>query len=92
MDGEKDMISLTKGSRYRVESVQSRDSPLVSRGTFKGYTVVGPEQGICIELDSTHGEQEGTIRIIPCHMIIAIDVLEAVEFKEKSEEPERMYG
>ena len=32
------------------------------------------------------------IRIIPCHMIIAIDVVEQAEEKKEKEKPGTMYG
>jgi len=85
-------IILTKGSKYRIESVETKDKPLVSRGIFRGYTAIGPDDWICIEFDDSHKEMAGRLRIIPCHMIIAIDVVEAAKEEEKCKEPEAMYG
>jgi hypothetical protein len=36
-----DPLKLTPGSRYRVTSMMTRDEPLTTEGTFKGYTMVG---------------------------------------------------
>lgn len=91
MPAEEDIV-LTKGSKYRIESVETKDKPLVSHGVFKGYTAIGPDEGICIELDDSHKEMAGRVRIIPCHMIIAIDVVEAAKGEERGKEPEAMYG
>ena len=89
---ENDLIMLTKGSRYRITSMETRDKPLISHGTFRGYSAIGPDDGICMELDVSHAEMAGKIRIIPCHMIIAIDVVEQAEEKKEKEKPGTMYG
>jgi hypothetical protein len=89
---ENDLIVLTKGSRYRVTSMETRDRPLVTHGTFRGYAAIGPDDGICMELDASHAEMSGRVRIIPCHMIIAIDVVEQAEEKKEKEKPGTMYG
>lgn len=86
-------VVLTKGSRYRVQSVETRDKPMLSHGTFRGYAAVGPDDAMCIELDESHGGLAGKIRIIPCHMVLSIDVVEQIEEKkEKTPEPKAMYG
>jgi hypothetical protein len=87
---EKDFV-LTKGSKYRVKSIESRDKPLVTHGTFKGYTVVGHDEAIIMELDDSHKETAGRKRLIPNHMIVAIDVIEVAEEKKEKDEPSRMY-
>ena len=89
---ENDLIVLTKGSRYRITSMETRDKPLISHGTFRGYSAIGPDDGICMELDASHAEMAHKIRIIPCHMIIAIDVVEQAEEKKEKEKPGTMYG
>ena len=86
----KDKIILTKGSKYRIISMELKDKPMISHGKFKGYTSVGHDDAICIELDDSHKELKGRIRIIPCSMILAIDVVEAVK-EEKKDLPEGMY-
>jgi hypothetical protein len=81
---------LTRGSKYRVLSVESRDRPMETVGTFKGFTSIGPDEALVIELE---GQQDSeALRIIPLHMILAIDVLEAAEEEEETKEPEKMYG
>ncbi len=89
---ENDYVVLTKGSRYRITSMETRDKPLITHGVFRGYAAVGPDDGICMELDASHAELGGKVRIIPCHMIIAIDVVEQAEEKREKEKPGTMYG
>jgi len=83
---------LTKGSRYRITSMETRDRPLVTHGIFRGYAAVGPDDALCIELDSSHTDQAGKVRLIPCHMVIAIDVVEQAEEKKEKEKSGQMYG
>lgn len=78
-------FQLTIGSKYKIRSLESREKPLVSQGTFKGYTALGHDDAICIELDESHKESKGRTRVIPSHMVIAIDVLSAAEGKELEE-------
>jgi hypothetical protein len=86
-------VALTKGSRYRIQSVETREKPMVSHGIFRGYAAVGPDDAMCIELDESHRELKGKIRLIPCHMILSIDIVEQIEEKKaKAEEPKTMYG
>ena len=87
-----DEIVLTKGSRYRITSMETRDKPLISHGIFRGYAAVGPDDGLCVELDSSHAELAGKVRIIPCHMVISIDVVEQAEERREKEKPGTMYG
>ncbi len=91
MDGEKKDFVLTKGSKYRMKSLETREKPLLSHGTFEGYTVIGHDEAVVILLDESHKEMAGRRRIIPTHMILAIDVVEAAEEGKKREEPSRMY-
>ena len=76
-------IVLTKGSRYRIKSLESRDNPLISSGKFVGYTAIGHDEGMALELDSTHDKEKGMVRIVPTHTIISIDILEDVEKEDK---------
>ena len=89
---ENDDIVLTKGSRYRITSMETRDKPLITHGVFRGYAAVGPDDGFCIELDGSHAELAGKIRIIPCHMVISIDVVAQAEERKEKEKPGTMYG
>ena len=89
---ENDYVVLTKGSRYRITSMETRDRPLLTHGVFRGYAAIAPDDGICMELDASHAELAGKVRIIPSHMIIAIDVVEQAEEKREKEKPGTMYG
>jgi hypothetical protein len=79
-------IQLTAGSEYKIMSMESRDKPLITKGTFKGYTMMGDIDALCIELDSSHKTERGKIRIIPSHMIISIDIISAAEEEKKENE------
>jgi hypothetical protein len=92
MSPGEESVSLTKGSRYRIESMETREKPLLTHGVFKGYATIGPDDAIVMELDESHKDLAGRIRLIPCHMIIAIDVIQAVEEEKKPEKPQTMYG
>lgn len=90
---EKPNIVLTIGSQYRVKSLESKDSPLITHGKFLGYTPIGHDDGICIELDDSHKDMAGRIRVIPAHMIIAIDIIKAAKTKEeKNKAASAMFG
>ena len=77
-------ITLTKGSKYRIESLESRDKTLITNGDFLGFTMMGNIDGIAMRLDKTHDHMAGKVRIIPSHMIVSLEVIEA-----KKEEPEK---
>ena len=88
-----DRIKLTTGSRYRITSMMTRDEPLVTEGTFKGYTMVGNIDALMMDLSPPPEKGKGTkgvkakagkaakeeLRLIPAQMIISIDVLDQVE-------------
>ena len=96
-DGTKkddDEIRLIEGSEYEVQSLGSREAPLVTKGIFRGYTMVGNHaEALCIELGSSHKKFEGKIRVLPSHMILAIDIIKEGEEEEEEEEdsPLRSY-
>src|SRR2546430_17654026 len=46
---ENEYIVLTKGSRYRITSMETRDKPLITHGIFRGYAAIGPDDGGCME-------------------------------------------
>jgi len=90
---EEKPILLTKGSRYRIVSLEARDAPLVTTGVFIGYTAIGTAEGVCIRLDDANKDSAGRTRVIPTHMIASIDIIKAVEpEKEKTKEPTTMFG
>ncbi|MCD6461716.1 MAG: hypothetical protein J7L61_03130 [Thermoplasmata archaeon] len=85
-------IKLVEGSVLRVLSLGTREEMLVSRGVFKGYTGIGSDEGFCMGLREDDVE---FIRIIPTHMILAVDILEQAEEEgeEREEEiPASYYG
>ncbi len=91
--GKEDKIKLTPGSRYRITSMMTRDEPLVTEGTFKGYTMVGNVDALVMNIASpAKGKGKGKakpkeeLRLIPAQMIIAVDVLTQAEEKEEKEE------
>ena len=85
-------IHLTVESKYKVTSAGTRDENLVTTGVFKGYVSVGSGDGLAIEMDKGHGEMKGKLLVIPSHMILSIDILEAkVEVEEKHEETDIHY-
>ncbi|TLZ49541.1 MAG: hypothetical protein E6K18_07905 [Methanobacteriota archaeon] len=86
-------IVLTKGSRYRITSIETRDKPMVSHGIFRGLGTIGTDDAISIELDASHQELAGKMRLIPTHMVVSVDIVEQIEEKkEKAKEPKAMYG
>ncbi len=84
-------IVLTEGSKYRVKSLEAKDKPMVTHGTFKGYTAIGSNEGICMELDESYKEAAGRLRVIPTHMILSIDVIKVKKEKDKKEERPSTY-
>ncbi|MBM4248898.1 MAG: hypothetical protein FJ149_05605 [Euryarchaeota archaeon] len=77
MTRKPEAVSLTNGSKYIITSLGNKDSAIVTRGTFRGYTVIGNVDGVCIELDGSHKGLRGKVRVIPSHMILAIDIIDA---------------
>ena len=85
MIAEKKM-ELTEGSTYKITSLGARDSVLETEGMFKGFISIGvDETGLLMELNKSHGKMAGKIRIIPLHVILLIDVLDAKENQTKDD-------
>ena len=73
-------MELTEGSVYKITSLGARDSILETTGTFKGFINIGvDETGLLMELNQVHGDMTGKIRIVPLHVVLLIDVLDAKE-------------
>lgn len=86
-----DGVRLIPGSRYRIESLASRDAPIVTQGIFKGYTRISEGvTALAIQVEEPE-EVSGMIRIIPTHMILAIDILSAAEVEETDEGEVKVY-
>jgi hypothetical protein len=88
---KKGKIQLTEGSKYKITSIGTREKPTVSNGTFKGYTVVGNMDAICLELDKSHKSLKGKLRIIPTHMVMTIDIVTAKKPKEEKDSEEAVF-
>jgi len=85
-------IRLVEGSTLRVLSVGKKETMLTTEGIFKGYSGVGSDEGFCMEIKEA---KKKIIRIIPNHMILAVDILKAAEPEEDEEahdEPANYYG
>jgi hypothetical protein len=79
-------MELTEGSVYKITSLGSRDKLIETEGTFKGFISIGvDETGLLMELNKNHGEMKGKIRIIPLHVILLVDVLNAKDDEKKDE-------
>src|SRR5213593_400975 len=88
-----EIVSLTKGSRYRIESMETRDRTKVTKGIFRGYATIGTDDAIVVELDESHQELKGKLRLIPLHVVLAVDILEQVPGDApKVEKHGTMYG
>ena len=82
-------LELTEGSEYKITSLGSRDSLIETSGTFKGFISVGvDETGVLMELNESHGEMAGRMRIVPLHVILLIDILNVKENEKKDDSRE----
>jgi hypothetical protein len=71
-------MEITIGSEYKIISLGGKDNVLESEGIFEGYATVGMDEiGLLMRLNEKHGDMNGKIRIIPLHVILAIDILDA---------------
>jgi hypothetical protein len=86
---EKINLELTNGSKYKIFSLGGRDNILESEGYFEGYMNIGVDEiGLLLKLSENHGEMVNKIRIIPLHVILAIDILEAKPNDDNKDERE----
>lgn len=86
-------VALTKGSHYRIESMETRDHTKVTEGVFRGYATIGPDDAVVIELGESHGEMKGKLRMVPLHVILSVDVLEQRPVETPPREKQgTMYG
>jgi hypothetical protein len=77
-----DEVTLTLGSRYLVKSILTRETTQETEGVFKGVTTVGTNDALVLELGAKAGPLKGHLRVIPTHMIVSIDILEAAKPKD----------
>ena len=86
-------VALTRGSKYHVLSLGTKERMTETTGKFLGYTSVGGDEGMVIELGDEHADLKGVLRVLPLHMIIAIDILQPAEdIEEKKEDKTPMFG
>src|SRR2546427_680742 len=65
----------------------------VTKGVFRGYATIGTDDAIVVELDDSHQELKGKLRLIPLHVVLAVDVLEQAPGESpKVEKHTTMYG
>lgn len=84
---EETPVQLTMGSKYHVKSLASREAVLETRGVFRGFTSVGSIDGLAMEMDDSHADMKGRTRVIPSHMVLSIDIIEAAKSEvEKAED------
>jgi hypothetical protein len=81
--------NLTRGSKWKVVSSGGHGEPIVSSGIFKGYIAFGHDSAISIELDSSHGEDAGRIRVIPCAVVLSLDLIAIKREEEEKGGEER---
>ena len=86
MKNKEEPIILTAGSIYNIQSLGSKDAPIETKGKFIGYSIVGSSEALCIELDKSHKRLAGKIRMLPSHMILALDVISETKEKDKTDE------
>ncbi len=80
-------MELTEGSEYKILSLGARDSMLETEGIFKGFISIGvDETGLLMELNHKHGEMAGKTRIVPLHVLLAIDILKIEENEKKDDD------
>ena len=82
-------VQLTLGSTYRIRSLASREAILETVGTFRGVVGLGSIDAIAMEV--AEGDMKGKLRIIPTHMVVAVDILEAVKKEEEAKDDVTMH-
>ncbi|HLE97615.1 MAG TPA: hypothetical protein VI997_09620 [Candidatus Thermoplasmatota archaeon] len=85
--GDDEVPRLTLGSKFRIRSLGSRDQVIETVGEFRGVTSIGSVDALAIEV-----EGEKKLRIIPSHMLLAVDVIELAEDEEEKESGDVHYG
>lgn len=84
---KKPELEITKGSEYKIYSLSSRSNTMESTGIFKGYTTIGSDEvGFLLQLN--HTQDNGIMRIIPLHAVLAIDVIKAEPKNTEKEDTE----
>ena len=66
---------LNPGSTYRVTSLGTKDEPIVTEGRFTGITNIGSMDALVLEVKAA---RKTSVRLVPTHAILALDVIEQV--------------
>ena len=86
---EKINLELTNGSKYNIFSLGGKENILESEGYFEGYMNIGLDEiGLLLKLSEKHGDIENKIRIIPLHVILAIDIIDSKPNNDNNGEKE----
>lgn len=85
-----DELRITVGWRYLVHSQGGADKDLVSSGTFIGYTALGQDTAMVIELDQGPEVGPKRNRIIPVEAILYLELLER-HFSTLEKEKDNIY-
>ena len=86
---EKNKLELTQGSKYKIFSLGGKENILESEGYFEGYLNIGVDEiGLLLKLSENHGDMMNKIRIIPLHVILAIDIIDAKPNNKTDDEKE----
>jgi len=84
---EEKKVELTEGSEYKIMSLGGRDTIIETEGVFKGFINIGvDETGLLMEMNYKHGDMQGKTRIVPLHVLLAIDILKAEENEKKDDD------
>jgi len=84
---KEEKMELTEGSEYKILSLGGRDTIIETEGIFKGFITIGvDETGLLMEMNHKHGEMTGKTRIIPLHVLLAIDILKMEENEKKEDD------
>ncbi len=85
------MKTLTPGSKCVIYAVSSNEDVHRTSGIFQGYVPLGEDTSLCIELDDSHGDMKGKLRLIPISSIAAVDIIELADDQEEEKEEEKIY-
>lgn len=84
---EEKKMELSEGSEYKILSLGGRDIMIETEGIFRGFINIGvDETGLIMELNHKHGDMVGKTRIVPLHVLLAIDILKMEENEKKDED------
>ncbi len=79
-------FNLTPGSTYRVTSARNREESFVTEGTFAGVTSLGSIDALILEVDA-----EDSPVLIPTHVILRLEVVEAMGEDELEDDEATMH-